>query len=147
MPGNKAERHHALEEGAQIEYLTAPVAYLDQDGDGRVDAMQMIRMELGEPDRSGRRRPVPVEGSEHIVEVDDVVLAIGFWPDPVIGETTPDLETHKWGLLVVDRATGETSRPGVYAGGDNVTGPSLVNEALAAGKRAARAMNEYLATR
>jgi glutamate synthase (NADPH) small chain len=144
MPGNAAERHHALEEGARIEYLTAPVELLDRDGDGNVDAMKMIRMELGEPDSSGRRRPVPVEGSEHIVEVDDAILAIGFWPDPLLGETTPDLETHKWGLVVADPETGQTSLPGVYAGGDNVTGPSLVNVALAAGKRAANAMHEYL---
>jgi glutamate synthase (NADPH/NADH) small chain len=145
MPGNPKERHHAEEEGAQIIYLTAPVALLDKDGDGNVDAMQMIRMELGEPDDSGRRRPVPIEGSEYEVEVDDVVLAIGFWPDPLIGETTRDLETHKWGLLVIDEETGRTSRPEIFAGGDNVTGPALVNAALAAGKRAAAAIKEYLA--
>ncbi len=145
MPGNAVERHHAIEEGAEIVYLTAPVALLDRDGDGNVDAMCMIRMELGEPDSSGRRRPVPIEGSEYEVEVDDVILAIGFWPDPLLGETTPNLETHKWGLIVADPETGRTSRPGVFAGGDNVTGPALVNAALAAGKRAARAINEYLA--
>lgn len=144
MPGNVAERHHAIEEGAEIVYLAAPVAILDQSGDGKVDAMQMIRMELGEPDSSGRRRPVPIEGSEYITEVDDVILAIGFWPDPLIGESTPDLETHKWGLLAADKATGATSREGVFAGGDNVTGPALVNEAIAAGKRAAAAINQYL---
>ena len=144
MPGNAAERGNAIEEGARIEYLTAPVELLDLDGDGNVDHMRMIRMELGEPDSSGRRRPVPVEGSEFEVEVDDVILAIGFWPDPLLGETTKGLETHRWGLLKVNPETGETSRPGVFAGGDNVSGPALVNLAIAAGKRAARAMNAYL---
>lgn len=146
MPGNAAERHHALDEGAVIEYLTAPVALLDKDGDGEVDHMQMIRMELGEPDSSGRRCPVPIEGSEYEVEVDDVILAIGFWPDETVVKESKDIETHKWGLIKVDPETGETSRTGVFAGGDDVTGPALVNAALAAGKRAARAMNEYLAS-
>ncbi len=144
MPGNAVERHHAEEEGAAIHYLTAPVEMLDRNGDGDVDAMRMIRMELGEPDSSGRRRPVPVEGSEYEVEVDDVILAIGFWPDPLMGETTPELETRKWGLVVVDEETGRTSRPEIFAGGDNVTGPALVNTALGAGKRAAQAIDEYL---
>lgn len=144
MPGNPKERHHAEEEGAQIIYLTAPVALLDKDADGKVDAMTMIRMELGEPDSSGRRRPVPIEGSEYEVEVDDVVLAIGFWPDPLLGETTRDLETHKWGLFVIDEETGRTSRPEIFAGGDNVTGPALVNAAVAAGKRSAAAISAYL---
>lgn len=144
MPGNKKERHHAEEEGARIEYLVAPVELLDKDGDGNVDAMKLIRMQLGEPDKSGRRRPVPIEGSEYEVEVDDVILAIGFWPDPLIGEGTPDLKTHKWGLIVVDSATGQTSQDGVFAGGDNVTGPALVNAAVAAGKRAAKSIDDYL---
>jgi glutamate synthase (NADPH/NADH) small chain len=145
MPGNAHERHHAEEEGARILYLTAPVEMLDKNGDGNVDAMRMIRMELGEPDSSGRRRPVPVEGSEYEVEVDDVILAVGFWPDPLLGKTTPELETHKWGLIVVNQETGQTSRPEIFAGGDDVTGPALVNAALAAGKRAANAMIEFLA--
>jgi glutamate synthase (NADPH/NADH) small chain len=144
MPGNANERHHAEEEGAQILYLTAPVEMLDRDGDGNVDAMCMIRMELGEPDASGRRRPVPVEGSEYQVEVDDVILAVGFWPDPLMGESTPGLETRKWGLVVVDEETGQTSRPEVFAGGDNVSGPALVNTALGAGKRAAQAIHRHL---
>ncbi len=147
MPGNPKERHHGEEEGVRIEYLVAPVELLDKGGDGDVDAMRMIRMELGEPDSSGRRRPVPVEGSEYEVEVDDVVLAIGFWPDPLVGETTKDLATHKWGLLVVDDETGQTSRPGIFAGGDSVTGPALVNAALAAGRKAAKAINQYLASK
>jgi len=103
-----------------------------------------VRMRLGEPDRSGRPRPVPIEGSEFIMEVDTVVLAIGYWPDPVIGETTPGLETRKWGLIVADPETGATSREGVFAGGDNVTGPDLVVTAMAAGRKAARSIDAYL---
>jgi glutamate synthase (NADPH/NADH) small chain len=101
-------------------------------------------MVLGEPDAKGRRKPVPVEGSNFIVEADCAVLALGYWPDPVIGETTPELNTHKYGLIVVDPATGATSRPGVYAGGDDVTGPDLVVTAMVAGRKAAKAMDEYL---
>lgn len=145
MPGNKAEREHALEEGAEINYLTAPVELLDTTGDGAVDTMKLVRMELGEPDRSGRPRPVPIEGSEYEVAVDDVLLAIGFWPDPLLGETTPNLETYNWGLIAASDETGATSLPGVYAAGDNVTGPALVNKALASARRAASAMNDYLA--
>jgi glutamate synthase (NADPH/NADH) small chain len=144
MPGNSKERHHAEEEGAIIEYLTAPVEFLDNSGDGNVDTMIMIRMELGEPDASGRRRPIKIEGSEYELEIDNVILAIGFWPDPLLGETTPDLETHKWGLIVVNEETGETSRANIFAGGDNVTGPALVNAALAAGKRAAFSIDALL---
>jgi glutamate synthase (NADPH/NADH) small chain len=144
MPGNSKERHHAEEEGAAIEYLTAPVEFLDKSGDGNVDTMVMIRMELGEPDDSGRRRPIKIEGSEYEEPIDNVVLAIGFWPDPLLSETTPDLETHKWGLIVVDEETGQTSRANIFAGGDNVTGPALVNAAIAAGKRAAFSIDAML---
>ncbi len=144
MPGSKIERQLGIEEGAIIEYLTAPVEILDQNGDGKVDSMKMIRMELGEPDSSGRRRPVPIEGSEYTVEVTDVILAIGYWPDPSISEGTKDLKTHKYGLIEVHRDTGQTSRKEIYAGGDNVTGPALVNVAIASAKVAARAIHESL---
>jgi glutamate synthase (NADPH/NADH) small chain len=144
MPGNKAERKLGIEEGARIEYLTAPVEFLDTTGDGHVDAMKMIRMELGEPDKSGRRRPVEIAGSEYFVQVDNVVLAIGYWPDPLLGETTKDLKTHKWGLFVTDGESGATSRPGFFAAGDDVTGPALVNAAVSAGKKAAEAIHAYL---
>ncbi len=144
MPGNSKERHHAEEEGAIIEYLVAPTELLDKNGDGNVDAIRLIRMELGEPDASGRRRPIPIPGSEYEVPVDDVVLAIGFWPDPLLGETTSNLKTHKWGLIVADEETGQTSCEGVFAGGDNVTGPALVNAAVAAGKRAAQTIIAFL---
>jgi glutamate synthase (NADPH/NADH) small chain len=105
--------------------------------------MVLQRRELGEPDQSGRRRPVPVAGSEFNVPVDTVVLALGYWPDETIGQTTPELKTHDYGLIESD-ASGCTSRKGVFAGGDAVTGPDLVATAVAAGLRAAEAMHQYL---
>ncbi len=107
--------------------------------------IECIRMELGEPDKSGRRRPVPVEGTNFLVPADTAILALGYWPDETIGKTTPGLEeTHKWGLIVVDPESGATSRPGVFAGGDAVTGPDLVVTAMVAGRKAAAAMDDYL---
>jgi glutamate synthase (NADPH/NADH) small chain len=144
MPGSKKERQHALEEGARVEYLVAPTRFFD-DGTGHVGSMELQRMELGEPDKSGRRRPVPIKGSEFTVPVDTVVLALGYWPDEMIGKTTPELKTHDYGLIDAEKETGATSRPGVFAGGDAVTGPDLVSTAVAAGLRAARAIDEYLA--
>lgn len=145
MPGSKKERQHALEEGARVEYLVAPTRFFGNEN-GRLTSMELQRMELGEPDKSGRRRPVPVKGSEFTVPVDTVVLALGYWPDEIIGKTTPDLKTHDYGLIDADKETGATSRRGVFAGGDAVTGPDLVSTAVAAGFRAADAMDEYLAT-
>jgi len=104
------------------------------------------RMELGEPDKSGRRRPVPIAGSEFTVDVDTVVLALGYWPDDTVGKGTPGLETHDYGLITADAQSGSTSRPGVFAGGDAVTGPDLVSTAVAAGFRAAEAIDRYLAS-
>ncbi len=143
MPGSKKERQHALEEGARVEYLVAPTRFMG-DASGHVTAMELQRMELGEPDKSGRRRPVPIPGSEFTVRVDCVVLALGYWPDETIGKTTPGLNTHDWGLIDADKETGKTSRPDVFAGGDAVTGPDLVSTAMAAGFRAADAIDEYL---
>lgn len=143
MPGNKSERAICLEEGVNIEYLQAPVEYIG-DGTGKVQAMKVIRMELGEPDSSGRRRPVPIEGSEFIQEVDTVLLAIGYWPDPLLGEKTPDLATHRWGLILADEDVGATSREGVFAAGDNVHGPDLVITAVAAAHKAADSIDAYL---
>jgi glutamate synthase (NADPH/NADH) small chain len=144
MPGSKKELKLALDEGVKVLYLTAPTEFLDKSGDGRVDTMILINMELGEPDDSGRRRPVPIEGSEHEIPVDSVILAIGYWPDPLMGETTPDLETHNWGLISADSETGSTSLAGIYAGGDAVTGPDLVVTAAAAGMRAAESIHRHL---
>jgi len=143
MPGGKKDRELAKEEGAIYRFLTQPIRYI-ADIDGRVSAVECLQCELGEPDDSGRRRPIPIEGSNFTVPADTVVLALGYWPDTTIGETTPDLETHKWGLIVADAETGETSREGVYAGGDAVTGPDLVATATVAGRQAAQSISEYL---
>jgi glutamate synthase (NADPH/NADH) small chain len=143
MPGGRHDRELAMEEGAKYQFLTQPVQFTAGE-DGRLKEVECIRMELGEPDRKGRRRPVPVEGSNFIVQADTAVLALGYWPDPIIGKTTPDLETDKWGLIFADPKTGATSKPGVYAGGDDVTGPSLVVTAMAAGRKAAQAIQDYL---
>ena len=143
MPGNRAERYTCLEEGVKIEYLQAPVEYIG-DENGRVKAMKVIKMELGEPDRSGRRRPIPIEGSEFIMEIDAVALAIGYWPDPALGESTPNLVTHKWGLIKTDESVGATSREGVFAAGDNVHGPDLVITAIRDAHTAADSIDAYL---
>jgi len=141
MPARKEEIHHALEEGVQFHMLTNPIRFI---GDGKVRAMECIRMELGEPDASGRRRPIPIEGSNFILEVDLVVVAIGNSSNPLIPKTTPGLQTNKWGNIIVDKETMQTSRKGVYAGGDIVTGGATVILAAGAGKIAARAMHKYL---
>ena len=144
MPGSKKDRELAGEEGAKFRFLTQPVRFIAGD-DGKLVAIECIEMELGEPDESGRRRPVPVEGSNFSVAADTAILALGYWPDPIISETTPALETHNWGLIkLVDKETGTTTRPGVYAGGDCVTGPAIVAEAMAAGIKTAKAIDLYL---
>lgn len=143
MPGNRHDRQMAKEEGAQYEFLTQPVRFIAGE-DGHLKSIECIRMELGPPDSSGRRRPVPVEDSNFIVDADTAVLALGYWPDPVIGESTPDLETKNWGLVVADPETGATSRPGVFSGGDAVTGPDLVVTAMVSGRKAAAAIDDYL---
>jgi glutamate synthase (NADPH/NADH) small chain len=144
MPGNKVERYTCIEEGVNIRYLQAPVEYLG-DESGRVTSMKVIRMELGEPDRSGRRRPVPIEGSEFEQEIDTVILAVGYWPDPLLGEKTDGLATHKWGLIVADEECGATSKTGVFAAGDNVHGPDLVITAISAAHTAADNIHRHLA--
>ncbi len=106
--------------------------------------MEVIQMELGEPDASGRRRPVRIEGSESILDVETVVIAIGNSPNPLIKSTTPGLDTQTWGGIIVDEETGKTSRAGVYAGGDAVTGAATVILAMGAGKKAAAAIDEYI---
>ena len=144
MPGGKKDRKMAREEGAQYRFLTQPIKFLAGD-DGKLAKIECIQMELGEPDAKGRRRPVPVENSNFMIEADTAILALGYWPDPIIGKTTPDLETHNWGLVSVkDKATGATSREGVFSGGDCVTGPDLVVTAMVAGRKAAHAIDEYL---
>jgi len=143
MPARAEEVHHAKEEGVQFELLTNPVEYIG-DENGWVTGVRCIRMELGEPDDSGRRRPVPIEGSEFVIDVDMVVVAIGTNANPVIPATTPGLETNKWGYIVTKDDSGATTREGVYAGGDIVTGSATVILAMGAAKKAARAIDEYL---
>jgi glutamate synthase (NADPH/NADH) small chain len=145
MPGGCHDRQMALEEGANYQFLTQPIRFIAGDN-GHLEKVECIRMKLGEPDAKGRRRPIPVEDSNFIVEADTAVLALGYWPDPVIGETTPGLETKNYGLIVADPNTGATTRPGVFAGGDGVTGPSLVVTAMAAGRKSAKAIDAYLNT-
>jgi glutamate synthase (NADPH/NADH) small chain len=143
MPAREEEIENALEEGVKFHLLTAPVRFIG-DENGFVKAMECIRMELGEPDESGRRRPVPIEGSEFIMDIDTVVVAIGQSPNPVVRQSEPDLRTTKWGGIIVDEETGETSMPGIYAGGDAVTGAATVITAMGAGKKAARAIDRYI---
>lgn len=143
MPGGLHDRQMARDEGAKYEFLTQPVRFIPGP-DGRLAQIECIRMVLGEPDKKGRRKPVPVDGSNFIYEADTAILALGYWPDPIIGETTPGLETHNWGLIVVDKQTLATTRPGVFAGGDGVTGPDLVVTAMVAGRRAAVSIDTYL---
>ncbi|HOO37301.1 MAG TPA: NADPH-dependent glutamate synthase [Deltaproteobacteria bacterium] len=143
MPARIEEIHHAEEEGIQLNLLTTPIKYIGNDK-GWVTSMECLRMELGEPDDSGRRRPVPIEGSEFTWDVDAVVVAIGSGANPLVQETTPGLDTNKWNNIVADEETGQTSREGVFAGGDIVTGAATVILAMGAGRKAARAMHEYV---
>ncbi len=143
MPARLEEIHHAKEEGIEFRFLTAPVQVLG-DESGHVTGLECVTMELGEPDDSGRRRPVPVEGSNHVLEVDGAIAAIGNSPNPLIRSTTPGLEANRRGCLVVDEDTLRTTREGVYAGGDAVTGAATVILAMGAGKHAARSIDEYI---
>lgn len=143
LPARAEEVEHAKEEGIVFHLLNNPTKILGNDK-GNVKGMECIRMELGEPDASGRRRPVEVEGSEFILDVDCVIMAIGTSPNPLIKSTTEGLETQKWGGIIVEEETGLTSREGVYAGGDAVTGAATVILAMGAGKTAAHAIDEYL---
>ena len=143
MPARVEEVHHAEEEGIEFHFLTAPTRYIG-DEHGRVRAMECLRMELGEPDASGRRRPVPVAGSEFITEVDLVVVAIGQSPNPLIPQTTPGISVGKWGTIDVDWETMATSLSGVYAGGDIVRGGATVILAMGDARTAAAAMDKRL---
>jgi glutamate synthase (NADPH/NADH) small chain len=146
MPGGKKDREMAREEGAKYRFLTQPVRFISGE-DGHLAAVECIEMVLGEPDAKGRRRPVPVPDSEFSVACDTAILALGYWPDPILGKTTPELETHDWGLVSVkDKETGATSKPGVFSGGDCVTGPDIVATAMVAGRKAALAIDAYLQT-
>jgi len=143
MPARAEEVHHAKEEGIEFMCLNNPVRVLGSDK-GEVRAIEVISMELGEPDASGRRRPVAIQGSEHEIEVDTVIIAIGTSPNPLIRNTTEGLDATSRGCLVADDETMATSRPGVYAGGDIVTGAATVILAMGAGKKAAASIDKYI---
>lgn len=142
MLGREEERKNAREEGVRFEMLTLPTRILG-DENGRVRAVECQRMQLGEPDETGRRRPIPVPGSEFVIPADAIVIAIGYGADPVVPQTTSGIRTDRKALIQVDEK-GRTTRPGVFAGGDNVNGADLVVTALADGRRAAEAIHEYL---
>jgi len=142
LPARLEEVHHAKEEGIDFQLLTAPTAVLGKDG--WVTGLQCIRMELGEPDVSGRRRPIELPNSEFILDVDTVIIAIGQGPNPLVQSTTKGLETNKKGNIAAHAETGATSKPGVFAGGDIVTGAATVILAMGAGKKAAVAIDQYL---
>jgi len=143
MPARAEEIENAFEEGVQPHLLTNPIRILG-NGKGWVKGIECIKMELGEPDSSGRRRPVPIEGSEHVIDVDMVIVAIGQGPNPLLTSTTPEMELTKTGNIVADAETGKTSKKGVFAGGDIVTGAATVILAMGAGKKAAKAIDDYL---
>ncbi len=142
LPARAEEVEHAQEEGIIFDLLTSPIEFKGNE-EGRLTSMICQRYELGEPDESGRRRPVPIKGDIYEIEVDTVVMSIGQGPNPLVQQTTPDLETNKWGNIVADE-DGSTSKPGVFAGGDIVTGAATVILAMGAGKKAAQAIHEYL---
>jgi glutamate synthase (NADPH/NADH) small chain len=142
-PARAEELHHAIEEGVICRWLTNPVRILGNSS-GWVTGMEVIEMELGEPDESGRRRPVPKTGSEYVLDVDMVVCALGTSANPVIAQSTPGLKVNRWGYIEIDENTGMSSVPGLFAGGDIVTGAATVILAMGAGRRAARGMLEYL---
>ncbi|HEX2984579.1 MAG TPA: NADPH-dependent glutamate synthase [Ignavibacteriales bacterium] len=145
IPARKEELHHAKEEGIEFLFLSNPLQF-EGDEKGWLKKVQIQKMELGEPDSSGRRKPVPIPGSEHYMDIDMAVVAIGNGSNPIIKQTTPDIEFNRRGNIVVDESTMKTSKKGVFAGGDIVTGGATVILAMGAGRKAAAAINEYLKT-
>ena len=143
MPARKEEVHHAKQEGIEFLFLNNPLEFIG-DENGWLKSVRLQKMELGEPDASGRRKPVPIEGSEYTMELDMAVVAIGNGSNPIIQNTTPDLQFNRRGTIVVDENTLQSSRPGVFAGGDIVTGGATVILAMGAGRKAAASIHEYL---
>lgn len=143
LPARVEEVHHAKEEGIIFDLLTNPTEILC-DEKGQVTGMKCIRMELGAPDESGRRRPVEIPDSEFVMELDTVIMSLGTSPNPLISSTTEGLETNKWKCIIADEANGKTTKEGVYAGGDAVTGAATVILAMGAGRAAAKGIDEYL---
>ena len=143
LPARVEEVHHAKEEGIIFDLLTNPKEIL-VDENGWVKGMTCVKMELGEPDASGRRRPVEIKGSEFDLELDTVIMSLGTSPNPLISSTTEGLDVNKWQCIVADENNGKTTKEGVYAGGDAVTGAATVILAMGAGKAAAKGIDEYL---
>ena len=142
LPARAEEVHHAKEEGVIFDLLSNPVEIMEEDG--WVKGIKCVRMELGEADASGRRRPVEIPGSEFVIDVDTVIMSLGTSPNPLISSTTEGLEINKWKCIVADEETGKTSKEAVYAGGDAVTGAATVILAMGAGKKAAKSIDSYL---
>jgi glutamate synthase (NADPH/NADH) small chain len=142
MPARKEEYHHALEEGIEFQFLTNPVRFIGDDNDN-VTQMEVIKMKLGEPDESGRRRPIRIEGSEYVIDTDTIIIGIGTGANPILTKSIPDLKLNKWGYIETDE-NGQTNIKGVFAGGDIVTGAATVITAMGAGKMAAHAIDKYL---
>ena len=143
LPARAEEVHHAKEEGIIFDLLTNPKK-INVDEKGNITSMTVVKMELGEPDASGRRRPVEIEGSEYDIEVDTVIMSLGTSPNPLISSTTEGLEINKWKCIVADEQNGKTTKEGVYAGGDAVTGAATVILAMGAGKAAAKGIDEFI---
>lgn len=143
MPARSAEIHHAEEEGIEFVLLTAPTQYLGNEK-GRLKGMTCLKMELGEPDDSGRRRPVPIKGSEYPIDCDLTIVAVGSGANPLLTRSTPDVKMNQWGYIVADAETGKTTKKGVWAGGDIVTGAATVILAMGAGRKAANSIHHYL---
>ena len=143
VPAREAEVHHAEQEGVEFHFLTAPTRFMGNEK-GRVVGMEGLKMELGEPDASGRRRPIPIEGSEFEMDCDLVIIAVGANANPLLTRSTEGLKLNQWGYIIADEATGKTSKKGVWAGGDIVTGSATVILAMGAGRAAANSIHDYL---
>jgi glutamate synthase (NADPH/NADH) small chain len=143
MPARVEEIHHAKQEGVEFMLLTAPLEFLGND-EGRLTALRLQKMELGEPDDSGRRKPVPIEGAIETIDIDVAVIAIGNGSNPIISRATPELKVNKWGNILVDDASMRTNMVGVFAGGDIVTGGATVILAMGAGRTAASSIEDFL---
>jgi glutamate synthase (NADPH/NADH) small chain len=143
VPARAEEVHHAEEEGIVFDFLTNPIEILGNEN-GVVTGMRCIQMELGEPDASGRRRPIPIEGSEFEMSVDTVIMALGTRPNPIVFTDSGGLERTRWGTVQANEETGKTTKDGVWAGGDIVTGAATVISAMGAGKQAAADIDRYL---
>ena len=143
MPGCYKDRKMAVEEGAQYHFLTQPVRFI-AGAEGRLAQVECVRTQLGEPDENGRRKFYILEGSNFVMDIDTAIMAVGYKPDPIIGNTTPGIKTHVSGLFQADEHSGATHRKGVFTGGDIVTGPHLVVTAMVAGRKAAAAIDRYL---